>query len=318
MPAPRSILIIKPSSLGDVVHTLPAVSCLKQRWPAARLHWLVNPEWAPLLRENPHLHEVIEFPRKQFRGLAGWTRIFPWTRHLREKVQPDLALDFQGLLRSAFIARRSGGRVWGLSDSREGARFFHHQIVKVPPRGEPMHAVQRSLQLAAALGCDITGPLDWPLPAGDAPAASLPERFILLHPYSRGEGKSLSLEEVEAFCRTLAPLPVIIAGASGPAPAAPNAIDLLGQTTLPQLCWLLRRAAFVVSVDSGPAHVAAALNPNLLVLHTWTDPRQVGPFRPESWVWKDAAISQMQTYPHGTPCPRETLATWLKKHLASI
>jgi ADP-heptose:LPS heptosyltransferase len=71
---PRSILVIKPSSLGDVVHTLPAVACVKRRWPDARLTWLVNPEWAPLLRGNPDIDDILEFPRSQFRGLGGLLR----------------------------------------------------------------------------------------------------------------------------------------------------------------------------------------------------------------------------------------------------
>ncbi len=316
MSDPRSILIIKPSSLGDVVHTLPAVACVKRRWPAARVSWLVNPEWAPLLQDNPYLHDVIEFPRQRFRGLLGWTRLPAWIRALRERVQPDLVLDFQGLFRSALIGRHSGGDVWGLSDSRECARFFHHHVVKVPPRREPVHAVRRSLMLVEALGCDVPQNLEWPLPAGTAPAVSVPSRFVLLHPYARGAGKSLSVAEAAKFCRALAPLPVIIAGASGQAPKVDNAIDLLGQTTLPQLCWLIRRAAFVVSVDSGPAHIAAALTDRLLAIHTWSDPRKVGPYRPNAWVWKDNTISRIADFPKGDPADRANLGDWVKTQMS--
>ncbi|MEQ1852766.1 MAG: glycosyltransferase family 9 protein, partial [Chthoniobacteraceae bacterium] len=134
MRPPRSILIIKPSSLGDVVHTLPAVACIRRRWPGARISWLVNPEWAPILAGNPDLDEVIEFPRRQFDGLRGWLRLPGWSRELRSRVNPDLVLDFQGLLRSAIVARGVGGEIWGTSDSREGARFLHHHVVPVPPR----------------------------------------------------------------------------------------------------------------------------------------------------------------------------------------
>jgi heptosyltransferase I len=313
---PHSILIIKPSSLGDVVHTLPAVACVKRRWPAAKVSWLVNQEWAPLLQDNPYLHDVIEFPRKRFRGLFGWTRFPAWTRALHERVQPDLVLDFQGLFRSALIGRWAGGKVWGLSDSREFARFFHDRIVKVPPRQEPVHAVRRSLMLAEALGCDISKPLEWPLPAGAAPSIPLPPHFVLLHPYARGHGKSLTIAEAAKFCRALAPLPVVIAGASGQAPKVENAIDLLGQTTLPQLCWLIRRADFVVSVDSGPAHIAAALTERLLAIHTWSDPRQVGPCQPRAWVWKDGHVSRVADYPQGASIDRADLGDWVKARLA--
>ena len=305
---PRSILIIKPSSLGDVIHTLPAVACVRKRWPRAKLSWLVNPEWAPLLAENPYLQDVIEFPRKRLGGLFGWAHFPGWLSGLRDRVKPDLVLDFQGLFRSAFIARRVGGESWGTSDSREGARFLHHHIAPVPARGEPIHAVQRYLALAAALGCDTSGPREWPLPRGTAPEG-LPARYTVLHPFSRGAGKSLTPAEVAAFCKSHAAETVVIAGrADVELPAFPNVINLLNRTTLPELCWLLRHADYVVSVDSGPMHIAAALTERLLAIHTWSDPRCVGPAQPRAWVWKDGRIGRMEDFPNGQHCPREKLA----------
>ncbi len=316
MTDPRSILIIKPSSLGDVVHTLPAVANIRRRWPEAKLHWLVNPDWAPILAGNPDIDEVIEFPRQRFRGLVGWARLPGWIRELRGRVQPDLTLDFQGLLRSALIARGVGGESWGTSDSRECARFFHRHIVRVPARSEPFHAVNRYLALVAALGCDIAEPLEWRIPAGTAPACC-PDNFILLHPFSRGEGKSLTAEEVAAFCSAVAPALVVLAGRTDVAisPTA-NATDLLNRTTLPELCWLLRRASFVVSVDSGPMHIAAAVNANLLSIHTWSDPRKVGPFAPGTWIWKDGKIGRMADFPNGTDMPRNGIGRWLAEKIA--
>ena len=316
MPPPRSILIIKPSSLGDVVHTLPAVARVRRRWPDAKLRWLVNPEWVPILEGNPDIDEVIEFPRQRFRGLAGWARLPRWIRELRERVKPDLTLDFQGLLRSAWIARGVGGDCWGTSDSRECARFFHRHIVRVPPRSEPVHAVNRYLALVAALGCDISGPLEWRIPAGMAPAGC-PHEFILLHPFSRGEGKSLTAEEVAKFCAEIAPANVVLAGRTDAAISPlPNVTNLLNKTTLPELCWLLRNAAFTVSVDSGPMHIAAAVSENLLSIHTWSDPRKVGPFNPGAWIWKDGKIGRMAEFPNGTGVPRDALGRWLAEKVA--
>ncbi len=309
--APRSILVIKPSSLGDVVHTLPAVARVRRRWPDAKLRWLVNPEWAPILAGNPDIDEVLEFPRQRFRGIMGWMRLPGWVRELRKSAQSDLVLDFQGLLRSACIGRRLGGECWGTSDSREGARFFHHRIVTVPPRAEPLHAVRRYLALVEALGCDTSEPLEWRLPAG-TPPAGCPDEFILLHPFSRGEGKSLTVEEVTSFCRDVAPARVVLAGRSElTVPAMPNAVNLLNATTLPELCWMLRKAAFTVSVDSGPMHIAAALTPNLLSIHTWSDPRKVGPFAPAAWIWKDGKIGRMADFPAGNDWPRNALGRWV-------
>jgi heptosyltransferase-1 len=316
MTDPRSILVIKPSSLGDVVHTLPAVAAVKRRWPSARLTWLVNPEWAPLLAGNPTVDDIVEFPRKKLGGLFGWRHFPAWLRELRARVQPDLVLDFQGLLRSALIGRGVGGEVWGTSDSREGARFLHLHIVPVAPRSAPVHAVTRTLALAAAVGAKTAAPLEWPLPAGTPPRPDLPARYVLLHPFSRGADKSLTVAEVDALCAELAPTPVILAGHSKAQPAAaPNVVNLLNATTLPELGWLIRQAAFVVSVDSGPMHIAAALTENLLAIHTWSDPRQVGPFQPKAWVWRAGQIGRMSAFPTAEVCPRDALGSWVAARL---
>ena len=314
---PRSILIIKPSSLGDVVHTLPAVACVKRRWPGARLSWLVNPEWAPLLHGNADVDEIILFPRSEFRGLGGLLRFHRWAGTLRERVNADLVLDFQGLLRSGYVAWKAGGESWGTSDSREGARFFHDHVVSVPPRTAPVHAVQRYLSLVEALGCDTSGSLEWKLPAAELPPG-LPPEYVVLHPYSRGAGKSLAAAEVAAFCEALAPMPVVIAGrADEKPPEGGSVVNLLNRTTLPELCELLRRARFVISVDSGPMHIAAALNPRLLSIHTWSDPRKVGPCSPGAWVWKDGRVGTMGTFPLGEYCPLDALPAWVRASHAS-
>jgi len=291
---PRDILVIKPSSLGDVVHALPAVALVKKRWPEARLRWLINPEWAPLLEGNPDVREAVLFPRGEFRGLAGMARIPAWAKTMRREQRADLALDFQGLLRSALIARLCcRGDIVGLSDAREGARFLYHRTADV--RGIA-HAVDRYLALVTCLGIEISQPLEWPLPAGSPPEGfSFEAPFILLHPFSRGAGKSLSVADTLEFCHAMAPWPVILAGRTSEAvPQLGHVTDLLNRTTLPELIWLLRRAAFVVSVDSGPMHIAAALTPRLISLHTWSDPGKVGPYRPEAWIWKDGALFQVK------------------------
>ena len=319
MPAPSSILIVKPSSLGDIVHTLPAVACIKKQWPQARLSWIINSEWAPLLEGNPYVDEVIEFPRSRFRGISGWIRALSWLGKIKRRIHADLTLDFQGLFRSGLIARRcTTGSVWGLSDSREGARFFYNHTVQVPSRDEPMHAVNRTLALVKALGCEIASPLEWPLPTGNAPAGfALKEGFVVLHPFSRGEGKSLSIDQVQSFCRTLAPLQVVIAGRSDlQIESVPHVHNLLNQTSLPELCWLLRHASFVVSVDSGPMHLAAALAPRLLAIHTWSDPRKVGPYRPDALVWKDDKLGRMDSFPNGEPCECDKLAARIVELMA--
>ena len=290
----KEILIVKPSSLGDVVHTLPSAAILRQRFPEARIQWLVNTEWMPLLEGNADLDGIVEFPRRRFRGLEGMLRIPRWGAEVREQVRPDLILDYQGLLRSALLSRlcrRGGTRVLGLSDAREGARYFYHSVADV---SGCVHAVDRYLALTRLVCGQISvDHLAWPLPTGAAPSGFAAESYVVLHPFSRGVGKSLSVEQVVALCERLAPHPVVLVGRTDvQVPAMSNVIDLLNQTTLPELIWLLRAARFVVSVDSGPMHIASALTERLVSIHTWSEPEKVGPYRREAWVWKNGWLFQ--------------------------
>jgi heptosyltransferase-1 len=321
-PVVDRLLILKPSSLGDIVHTLPALAALRTKFPDARFTWMVNPEWAPLLEGNPHLDDTLLFPRADFRGLRGWLRFARWRRDLKKTEAPDLILDFQGLLRTALVTRAFRGvPVYGLSDAREGARLAQTKTVTVDPRA---HAVERYLALASAVGANLPGPPAFDLPPGDRPADPLPEEpFIVLHPFSRGAGKSLSVEAVTSFCRAI-DRPVVLVGRTDEnlPDLPPNVTNLLNQTSLTELLWLLRHAAFVVSVDSGPAHLAAAVTDRLLAIHTWSDPCQVGPYRPGAHVWKarnffPALDPLSSSAPPVVPTPDDTatIARWVRQKL---
>lgn len=327
LPAPRAmtpsrLLILKPSSLGDIIHTLPAATALRTRFPGARITWMVNPEWAPLLEGSPDIDDLLIFPRSEFRGPGGWMRFARWCADLKKNTSPDLILDFQGLLRTGLVARTFRGvPAFGLSDAREGSRLFHTTTVSVSPSA---HAVERYLALAASLGAETPGAPVFRLPEGQVPDAALPSTpYVVLHPFSRGHRKSLSPEAALAFCRAVEQ-PVVLAGKGNVAfdstPA--NIINLLDRTTLPELVWLLRQAAFVVSVDSGPMHLAAALNPHVLGIHSWSDPCRVGPYRPEAHVWKgggfypalDPASSLAKA---ALPSPEDaaSIARWVRARL---
>ena len=291
----RNILVIKPSSLGDIVHALPTVALLKATRPEASIRWVANTEWMPLLRGNADLNSVIPFPRSTMRGLFMPFKFLSWSRVLREPVRPDLVIDLQGLFRSGMMARRSKGEfVVGLSDSREGARRFHDLVVDVDPGA---HAVERYLAVAQALGCeapDDDSRLSFKLPRHH-PEAEVPGGYVVLHPFSRGEGKSLSVDAVVRFCEAMGEQPVLIVGRGGPelVDLPPNAADWTGHTSLSELTWLMANAEYNVSVDSGPSHMAAAVGDNLLAIHSWSDPRKVGPYRQRAWVWKRGKIRRV-------------------------
>ncbi|MEP7071783.1 MAG: glycosyltransferase family 9 protein [Verrucomicrobiota bacterium] len=284
------ILIIKPSSLGDIVHALPAVAAVRQAQPRARITWLINSEWTPILRGNPDIDHVHVFPRSRFRGLGGARYLLPWLVSTR-RLRPDVALDFQGLLRSALMAKASGARkIFGLSDAREGSRYFYDVRAQVEPH---QHAVDRYLRLAETFGAPATAPLRFPLPSGDPLPRFEPfPGYVVLHPFARGRRKSLSRHIISEFCRQLQPHRVVVIGKSHKKISPPeNCVNLTNQTSLLQMIWLLRHAAFVISVDSGPMHIAAAVSPQLVSIHTWSDPRRVGPYNPNAQVWRAGELT---------------------------
>jgi ADP-heptose:LPS heptosyltransferase len=291
----RSALIVKSSSLGDIVHTLPAARLIKQAHPHLRLRWLANTEWTPLLDGCPFVDEVVAFPRKEFRGLGGAARFAKWSGSWNRmpRETPEIVLDFQGLLRSGMISFARGSDVIvGLSNSREGAAGFHDHIVDVTAHD---HAVDGNLEMARALGIQVdTEEVKFTLPEGRAPEGFDPlVPFIVLHPFSRGAGKSLSPAVLHTLGECLSGARLVVVGVSQDTAAIPGSqvTDLTNGTTLPELIWLMRRAQACVSVDSGPMHIAAAVNRRTLGIHHWTDPRKVGPYPPAAWVWKSGRIA---------------------------
>ena len=285
----KSILIIKPGSLGDIVHTLPAVSLLREAHPHAEITWVINAELAPLLRGNPDVNHVHFLPRGELRALGAPTSLLPWLKKSGQ-IHPDLALDFQGSLRSVLIAKISGAKeIYGMSNSLAGKIWLFDRVAEVNRRSHP---VERYLRLAECAGATVRESLRCSVPSGDPlPRFDAHPPFVLLHPFARGQDRSLSNRVIEEFCQSLAPTRVVVVGQTRNRINTPeNCVDLTRQTSLLQLIWLIRVARFVVSVESSPMHIAAAVTPNVLSIHTWTDPLLMGPYNPDAWVWKHGQL----------------------------
>jgi len=316
-PSPGRVLIVKPGSLGDIVHALPAVAWLKATWPDVEISWLVDSRWRSLLENYPGIDRLVEFPRTRFRGPAGWCGFVAWLRGLRD-LQPGLAIDLQGLLRSAIMGKAAApGRLLGGSDAREGAGWFYQTVAEVDRQA---HAVERYRKIVAAAGVNTRTE-----PEIDFPATALPdgfdpsEPFLLLHPFSRGKGKSLASGQVTELVRLLTPIRVVLVGQLPSEMTPPvGGENWFNRTTLPELLALCRAAACVISVDSGPAHLAAAVSERLLALHTWTDPARVGPWGGMAEVWRGGQICRCQpgaTYAEGRMVQDSdlpTLVNWVR------
>ena len=289
----RSALILKPSSLGDIVHTLPAVHSIKKAFPHLNIRWVVNTEWIPLLEGNADISEIIPFPRKEFRGISALPAVLKWARNLNiaPREVPEIALDFQGLLRSALAGITRGAEtIIGMSDAREGATKFYRHVVSV---NRSAHSVERYLSVPKALGVEAPN-IFFPMPEGINPSRlNVPKDFLLLHPYSRGRGKSLSDEFIQSLCDLITSKNIVIVGRSTNTqkPTGAHVTFAVNDTSLPELIWLIRNAHGVISVDSGPMHIAAAVTDRTLGIHTWSDPRKVGPYNPNAWIWKAGRLA---------------------------
>jgi len=287
------ILIIKPSSLGDIVHALPTVAALRRRFPSARITWLVKREWAAVLEGNPHLDAVLALDLLPKDWPAAWRAV--------RAGRFDTVLDLQGLLRSALLGWISGAPVRiGFANGREGSPWFYTERVPVPSLS--MHAVDRYLITAKYLGADPgeVKPSDFPLPH-DAQAEARIEvllaaagvqagaTLVAINPSARWDTKQWPSESFATVGDRLqqngAARVVLIGGrderhvgkqvmrAMRTAP-----IDLMGQTTLKELIALLRRARLLVTNDSGPMHLAAAVGTPVIALFGPTDPARTGPY----------------------------------------
>ncbi len=320
---PRRILLIKPSALGDVVHTLPILRLLRRRFPVAHIAWLIDPAFANLIEGHPDLNEIIPFRKKHYaqswRDRAAAADLFSFKGDLRDR-RFDLAIDLQGLFRSAWLAFYSGAPVRvGFGNAREMSPFFYTH--RVPVRNLEVHAIDRYAALAAALGC-APGPLEFDFATTDADRTQLCRRAencglsldgggrAVLLPGTNWETKKWPLKHFEALVPMLRDrfgLASIVAG--GPdAPAIAGARSLVGQTTLKQLVALLERADVVIANDTGPMHIASALGRPLVSVFGPTNPVRTGPYkRMDSVVRLNVACSPC----YSRKCSHQSCLQWL-------
>jgi heptosyltransferase-1 len=317
---PQRILIIKPSSLGDVTHALPVLRLLRRKWPAAQISWLVAPYCAGLLEGHKDLDEVILFDRRRFgtawKSPSAGLELIRFKRDLRRR-KFDLVIDLQGLLRSGWLAFYTGAPVRiGFANAREFAPLFYTH--RVPIEDVEQHAVDRYLKIAAALGCE-TSPVEFDFPLTDADReyvdSIIPaEPFAVLLPGTNWPTKRWPAEHFEELVEPLRErfgLASVLAGgadAAELAPQIPGALNLAGRTSLPQLVALLQRASLVVANDSGPMHIAAALGRPLVTMFGPTNPVRTGPYgRPECVVELELPCSPC----YRRYCAHQSCLRWL-------
>jgi len=291
-PQPR-ILLVKLSSMGDVLHTLPTLEALRARFPRGHITWLVEGAYAPLLAGHPALDEVWEAPRLRPRQwLKGPQRaaLRRLVRNLRASSF-DLVIDLQGLLKSAvWVALARSPRKVGYNGTREGSYLVLTERV---PRFDPdSHAVWRYLHLAHHLGAPQGPPLFRLGLTPQAPEALPAGPLAVLHPGARWPTKLWPAPAWAELARWLGRsqgFQVALTGAPedrelasailahlGDAGVA--VLNLVGRTSLAELAGVLDQAKLAVTTDTGAMHLAAALGTPVAALFGPTAPWRTGPF----------------------------------------
>ncbi|WP_242529181.1 glycosyltransferase family 9 protein [Methylacidimicrobium sp. B4] len=269
--SPKKILILKFSSLGDVIQALPVASGLKRRWPSAQIHWMAFAPYRELLADHPAIDRFVEFPRR--RATRGG--LFRDLAHCLASVrgeQYDLLLDLQGLLRSGVLCLLSGAkRRIGPWNGREGSILLYRERIMPPPPP----AQERYLAFLRYLGVP-EGPADYGLRVEPLELAGLRKgSYVVLHPYARWRTKLWPWRYYEELARSLPDLSFVVMGMGPWFPLeARNVVDLRGALPMRRMTAILGNAAAVVGPDSGPAHLAAALGVPTLILFGPTDWRE--------------------------------------------
>lgn len=278
------ILVVKLSSLGDVFHALPAVHNLKVGL-RAEVDWVTQPEYVDLVRCFEDVADVIPFPRHD------WVRGFPdFARRLRLR-EYDLAVDLQGLLKSALVCRLARARrILGPSFRREGAGLLYNAVAG--PRNKDRHAVEENLDAVRFLDLKQLPPV---FPVRFPPLAVTGARpRVALLPVSRRVNKNWGEERFIAVARGLRhEFGAQVYCFGGPADVAvcaeieasvntdgtgPRAISMAGRTRLVEMGSWLASMDLVIGNDSGPIHMAVAVGVPVVAVFGPTDPRRTGPY----------------------------------------
>jgi lipopolysaccharide heptosyltransferase II len=287
------ILILKPSSLGDVIQALPVLRLLKRHWPMAEIYWWIDAGLAPLLEGDPDLAGSVRFERKRWGNPRHWPEMWRSILSLR-RAHFDLVIDLQCLARSAaFGWLASGHTLIGLDEIREGSRGFYD--VAIPRTSFHMHAVDWYLSVLPALGVPTQRSYEW-LPGRPAVAQAIRDqwpgggRWIALQPGARWLNKRWPVSHFAELVRRLAQsdpeVRFVILGDRGDQPlgelissrAAERCLNLCGRTSLPEMIEWVRRCDAMVTNDTGPMHAAAALGKPLIALFGPTEPCRTGPY----------------------------------------
>jgi lipopolysaccharide heptosyltransferase I len=297
---PKNILIIKPSSLGDIVLALPALSALRRSFPDAKISWFIRPEFAPLLDNHPHLDGIIHFNRK-FLGKAWYNprafgALLSLIRRLR-RSKFDLVIDLQGLFRTAALAWLSGCKKrFGMTTAREFAHIFYtHKLMQDQ---SCIHLVDYYLKIAQAVGAsDLSVEFILNTDRADVDSANRllteqqinPDNYAVFVPGSAHSDKCWPIERFAALADKISSkfgFSIVATGTKAEKNIIENLqrktsvrlTNLAGLTNLCELTALIKAAKLVISNDTGPGHIAAVLGIPVVLIFGRSNPARVAPY----------------------------------------
>ena len=289
---PQSILVIKPSALGDVVQSLPLLPALRKRFPAARISWVINSDLANLLEHHPLIDELITYERHG--SLRAWLGLLGRLRQCRF----DLVLDLQGLLRTGLMTAATGASLKiGIEAAREGSWLSCHQLVPGTRRGEPAHQIYA--RVTEFIGGRYVADQVHVTPDNDDHAVvdsllrRAREQKLAVQPGAKWVTKRWPVErfaDVTVRAAERFGLTPVVLGSPSERPlceqleqlvrqrnSSIRCVNLAGATTLRQLAVVLKSCAISITNDSGPMHLAAAVGTPVVSVFLCTDSVRSGP-----------------------------------------
>jgi lipopolysaccharide heptosyltransferase I len=309
----KKILIIKPSAMGDIVLALPAVCCLKKNFPDAKIHWFVRPEFASIIEGHKCVDGIVPFERRK---LGKWwyrpdafCELVRLVKKLRNEKY-DIVFDLQGRFRSVIFAWLSGCKKrFGPAKTQEFTKPFYTDTVA--QSAQSVHLVDYYIDIVCAAGAKRTD-VEFGLIPGTRAAEEVKKKlsalgvvwnnYAVFVPGATVDAKRWPIENFAILADKIYEkygCSIVVCGSEPEKRIAEKLkelsdvpiVNLAGGTHIPQLIALLAGAKFVVSNDTGPAHIASALGVPLALIFGYTNPNRVGVYGRN---WCNAAIGAVQ------------------------
>jgi heptosyltransferase-1 len=299
-----NILLIKMSSLGDVIHTLPFVAVLRRRFPQARITWLVHPQFAAFLPDKPLVDQVLYFDKVKFKQME-WGDKFRYFKKMHAELKAqhfDLVIDLQGLFKSSVLAFLTGcpNRI-GYCEMREGSGLVSKAVTGSHAKD---HVIERYLDVARSLGCTVDK-IEFPMPDLSAEWAQVQAKlagireYVVIAPGARWATKTYPAGHFAKLAQLLLEegTNVVLAGSKDEESIGAEIamrvasarysrrdtgsgvlLNLIGQTGLRELGALIQHCKFYFSADTGPLFIATAFKKPLVAVYGPTRPERTGPY----------------------------------------